>query len=54
MIETKDGEIVFALSRSASGRDWEKLFGLGRIYSLERLAKKLARDMAKAIASQVR
>jgi len=53
MIDTESGEIVLATSRSASGREWEKVFGLGRIYSIEKLAKRLAGELARVIVSRV-
>lgn len=54
MINTDNGEIVLAVSRAVSGRDWEKVFGIGRITSLEKLSKIVSQEIAKSLTKGAR
>jgi TolB-like protein len=54
MIDTGTGEIVFAASHALSGRDSETLFGIGRITSLEKLSKMVAKELASSLSKHVR
>ena len=51
IIESLSGDILWASTYSRNGNDTEKVFGLGRITSLNRLSETMAREMIKSIAA---
>ncbi len=53
MVDTKTGEIVWALSSSRRGNDQEKVFGIGRVDSLEQLSQEVVGEMAAAFAKSL-
>ncbi len=49
IIDSVSGDILWASTYSRNGNDTEKVFGLGRITSLNRLSEVMAREMVKSI-----
>ena len=50
IIDSSTGGILWASTYSRNGNDTEKVFGLGRITSLNRLSEVMAREMVRSIA----
>lgn len=53
IVETKTGNIVWAVNVSRSGKDNETVFGMGRIQSINGLAANIAIELAQACASSL-
>lgn len=53
MVDTKTGEILWASSYSRNGNDTEKVFGIGRVTSLNRLAELMAAEMVESLGEVV-
>ncbi len=49
IIDSVSGDILWASTYSRNGNDTEKVFGLGRITSLNRLSEDMAKEMVKSI-----
>ena len=51
IIDTKTGNIVWAVNVSRTGKDNETVFGMGRIQSINELAANTATELAQAFAA---
>ncbi len=49
MVDAGSGKILWASSYSRNGNDTEKVFGIGRITSLDRLTEVMAREVVKSL-----
>lgn len=53
LVDTRTGEIAWAMSSSRRGNDHESLFGIGRVESLEQLAQDIVESMAGAYTGSI-
>jgi polysaccharide biosynthesis protein PelC len=54
MLDVETGAIIWAASSTRRGNDTEKVFGIGRVDSLEMLAQNVAAEIAESYAKSVR
>jgi TolB-like protein len=54
MVDTQSGKIVWASSYSRNGNDSEKVFGFGRISSLNKLTEVMAREIVESLEEAFR
>ncbi|MBI5560783.1 MAG: hypothetical protein HY883_05865 [Deltaproteobacteria bacterium] len=52
LVSTADGNIIWAENLTYTGRDFEGIFGLGTVKSLERLASMVVKDIIGSIADR--
>lgn len=53
MLDTQTGDILWAVSHTRDGDDWETIFGFGRIISLSRLAQIVVSEMLESLTSEL-
>ncbi len=53
VLDVKTGNIVWAVNAIRKGDDTEKLFGFGKIYSIDRLAKIMGKEIADELSDFV-
>jgi TolB-like protein len=53
MLEAQTGDILWAISHTHDGNDWETVFGFGRIISLSQLAQIVVSEMVESLVREL-
>ena len=53
MLDVQTGDILWAISHSHDGDDWEKVFGFGKVISLSRLAQIVVSEMVESLVKEL-
>lgn len=53
MLDVQTGDILWAISHSHDGDDWEKVFGFGRVVSLSQLAQIVISEMVEPLVKEL-
>lgn len=53
MLDAQTGDILWAVSHTRNGDDWETIFGFGRIISLSRLAQIVVSEMLESLTGEL-
>ena len=53
MLDVQTGEILWAVSHTRDGDDWETVFGFGRIISLSRLARIVVSEVLESLTDEL-
>jgi len=54
MLQVQTGDILWAISHTRDGDDWETVFGFGRIISLSQLAQIVISEMVESLARKLK